>query len=338
MKILVAGAAGQVGCRLARQLLDHNHEVRGSVLPNDPTIDRLDGLDIERTEGDLTDEDFVNEAVTGVDAVIHTANFVGPQFDNNLQVNRVIAKVCGERADQLDRLVYTSSSGVFPNNGENIACAYHPVDELHPKRPDGEYSLSKLIGEEYVKTVHRETGLRYVIVRPSHVLSGDKVLNLFTVANVVNILRKGQSQPLGDLYQADGSELWHEVEERATGEDQPCAARNLDGQPWYHQPNDARDIAHMLVCAVEEPGAVNEDFNCGSPDPFTLPEGAKLLAAATGMEPLEVSLTVLYRYDHRNTKAKSLINYQPKGDLATMVKSALMVKNEGYQDYTWEGV
>ena len=62
------------------------------------------------------------------------------------------------------------------------------------------------------------------------------------------------------------------------------------------------------------------------------------MAAATGMEPLEVSLTVLYRYDHRNTKAKSLINYQPKGDLATMVKSALMVKNEGYQDYTWEGV
>ena len=36
MKILVAGAAGQVGCRLVRQLLERNHEVRGTVLPDDP--------------------------------------------------------------------------------------------------------------------------------------------------------------------------------------------------------------------------------------------------------------------------------------------------------------
>ena len=335
MKILVAGAAGQVGCRLVRQLLARNHEVRGTVLPDDPAADRLSGLDIELAEGDLTDEDFVRQAVAGVEAVINTANFVGPQFENNLQVNRVIAMVCGEKADQLERLVYTSSSGVFPNNGETIACAYHPVDELHPKRPMGEYSLSKLIGEEYVKMVHRETGLRYAIVRPSHVRSGDAVLGHFTVGSVVRLLRNSQKRPLGELYMADGTELWHQVEAQAVSEDQPCSVRHLNGQPWVYQPNDARDIAHMLVCAVEEPGAVNEDFNCGSPAPFPLPEGAKLLAEATGIEPLEIRLPVLYRYDHCITKAKSLINYRPQGDLATMVKSALLVKNEGYQDYTW---
>ena len=135
MKVLVAGAAGQVGCRLVRQLLDQNHEVRGTVLPDDPAMDRLAGLDIEFAKGDLTDETFVREAINGVDAVIHTANFVGPQFDNNLQINRLISQICGENADRLERLVYTSSSGVFPNNGESITCAYHPVDELHPKQP-----------------------------------------------------------------------------------------------------------------------------------------------------------------------------------------------------------
>lgn len=36
MKILVTGVAGQVGCRLTRQLLDRNHEVRGTLLPDDP--------------------------------------------------------------------------------------------------------------------------------------------------------------------------------------------------------------------------------------------------------------------------------------------------------------
>ena len=33
MKVLVTGAAGQVGCRLVRQLLDQNCEVRGTILP-----------------------------------------------------------------------------------------------------------------------------------------------------------------------------------------------------------------------------------------------------------------------------------------------------------------
>ena len=53
MKILVAGAAGQVGCRLVRQLLDHNHEVRGTAIQDDPCLDRLEGLDIELVQGDL---------------------------------------------------------------------------------------------------------------------------------------------------------------------------------------------------------------------------------------------------------------------------------------------
>ncbi len=66
MKILVAGAAGQVGCRLARQLLERNHEVRGTALPDDPALERLEGLDVELAAGDLTDEGFVERAVAGV--------------------------------------------------------------------------------------------------------------------------------------------------------------------------------------------------------------------------------------------------------------------------------
>ena len=144
-------------------------------------------------------------AVTGVDAVIHTANIVGPQFDNNMQIDRLITRVCGAHADHLERLVYTSSSGVFPNNGETIACAYHPVDERHPKRPIGEYSLGKLIGEAFTKMAARETGLRFSIVRPSHVQSGDAILGRFTVGAVARLLERGQDTPLGELYMADGT-------------------------------------------------------------------------------------------------------------------------------------
>ncbi len=337
MKVLVAGAAGQVGCRLVRQLLDRNHEVRGTALPEDPVLDRLEGLDIELAQGDLTDEAFVQKAVTGVDAVIHTANFVGPQFDNNLQINRLIARVCGEHADRLDRLVYVSSSGVFPNNGEKFACAYHPVDEEHPKNPDGEYSLVKLIGEEFVNMAANYTGLRTVIVRPSHVQSGDAILSQFTVNRVCGILQIGQSNPRGELYLADGTELWHDVLAQAQSPDQPCSVRDEEGRSWYYQPNDARDIAHMLVCALEEPAAIGESFNCGAPEPFYYTHASPLLAELTGQEPLEVTVPVWYRYDHAISKGKQLINYRPRGTIEAMFESALRVQNEsGYVDYTWD--
>ena len=319
MKILVAGAAGQVGCRLVRQLLARNHEVRG-----------------ELATGDLTDEAFVDGAVNGVEAVIHTANYVGPHLDNNLQTDRIVTRVCGQYADRLERFVYTSSSAVFPNDSQTIACAYHPVDELHPKRPMGEYALGKLIGEEFTAMAARETGLRTAVVRPSHVQSGEGVLARFTVGGVANMLERGQNSPLGELYMADGTELWHDLLAEAADEGQPCSVRDLEGRPWLYQPNDARDIAHMLVCAVEEPAALGESFNCGAPAPFSYPEAAAILAERTGVEPLEVRLPVWFRYDHDNTKGRSLINFRPRGDLRTMINSALRVRDEGYIDYDWE--
>ena len=273
MKVLVTGAAGQVGCRLVRQLLDQNCEVRGTILPDDPARSRLDGVDIELREGDLTDLAYIKDAVQGMDAVIHTANLVGPHFELNNQINLQVTRACESVADRLERYVYTSSSGVFPNNGENVPCAYHPVDELHPKRPDGEYSMSKYFGEVMAERAARETGLRYSIVRPSHVLSGTKILNQFSVARVVNTLKKSQSKPGTELYMSDGTELWHDIEAKAVSPQQPCSITDEDGRPWLYQPQDARDIAHCLVCALNSGAALGESFNAGAPEPFPFPEG-----------------------------------------------------------------
>ena len=336
MKVLVTGVAGQVGCRLARQLLARNHEVRGALLADDPLGDRVAGLDLELVPGDLTDAAYVTGLVEGVDAVIHTANLVGPYFELNTAINLQVSRACGARANRLERYVYVSSSGVFPNNGENIRCAYHPVDEMHPKRPDNEYSLSKYVGELMAERVARETGLRYTIVRPSHVLSGTKILGQFSVASVVGKLQASQSIPGTELYMADGTELWHDIEAAASGPDQPCSITDEEGRPWLYQPQDARDIAHCVVCALEADAALGESFNAGAPAPFPFPAGARLIAERRGVEPLEVTVPFQYQYDHCITKARSLIGYRPRGDLETMVESAFACE-AGATDYTWDG-
>ena len=335
MKVLVTGAAGQVGCRLVRQLLDQNDEVRGTILAGDPARSRLDGLDIELREGDLTDFDYVVNAVKGVDAVIHTANLVGPHFELNNQINLQVTRACEVFADRLERYVYTSSSGVFPNNGENIPCAYHPVDEWHPKRPDSEYSMSKYFGEIMAERAARETGLRHSIVRPSHVLSETKILNQFSVARVVNTLKKSQSRPGTELHMPDGTELWHDIEAQALSPNQPCSITDEDGRPWLYQPQDARDIAHCLVCALKSASALGESFNAGAPEPFPFPEGARLIAEKRGVDPLAVKVPLRYMYDHAIDKAKRLIAYSPQGDLKTMIESAFACE-AGETDYTWD--
>ncbi len=335
MKVLVTGAAGQVGSRLVRQLLERNYEVRGTLLPDDPAKERVAGLGLDLLEGDLTDLAFVRRAVAGVDAVIHTANLVGPYFENNVQTTLQLTRACGEAAGRLDRFIYVSSSGVFPNDSHVLAPVYHPVDENHPKRATSEYNLSKLVGEQLTELAARRTGLRTVIVRPSHVLSGERILQQFTVQRVVSVLKSGQQNQGSELYLPDGTELWPQVEAAAEDPLQPCSVTDLDGRPWYYQPNDARDVAHGLVCALERAEALGESFNLGAPEPFLFTHGARLLAELTGRPPLQIKLPVRWRYDHAIGKAKGWIGYTPKGDLETMMRSAWRCRGGDYVDLDW---
>jgi UDP-glucose 4-epimerase len=311
------------------------HEVRGTAWAKDPARERLAGLEVELRAGDLTDPGFVRDAVRGMDAVVHTANLVGPYFENNVQTTLELGRACGEAADRLDRFVYVSSSGVFPNDSHVLACAYHPVDELHPRRATSEYNLSKLIGEQITALAARRTGLRTVVLRPSHVLSGDRVLGQFTVGRVVGVLKSGQQNPDSELHMADGTELWRQVEAAAEDAEQPCSVTDLDGRPWYYQPNDARDVAHALVCAVQRPEALGEDFNLGAPAPFLFPEGAALLGELTGRKVLEVRLPVRWRYDHAIGKARSWIGFRPRGDLPTMMRAAWAFARGEHDGYDW---
>jgi len=333
-KVLVTGAAGQVGCRLVRQLLARNYEVRALILPDDPARGRLDGLEVELIEGNLMDFDLATKVVDGVDAVIHTANLVGRPagmsesdfFDNNVRNTLHIVRAASKRADSLTRLVHISSSSVYPNDTQNISACYHPVDERHPLRFSGVYALSKMVGEEIVAAHARETRLQTAIIRPTHVRSMEAILERWTVRGVVALLKTGQANPQSDLFMADGRELWRDLEGAARSPEQPCAITDDAGRPWMYQPVDARDVALGCICALEHPAAVGEAFNVSAPRPYTFPEAAELLAQHLGQAVLPWRTPVRWVYDLDNTKARALIGYQPRWDLPVMVADALAVR------------
>jgi UDP-glucose 4-epimerase len=334
MLVLVTGAAGQVGSRLVRQLLAKNYQVKALILPEDPNRSRLDGLDIEVMEGNLMDTAICERAIENADAVIHTANLVGPLpgmsetdfFNNNVISTFNIANTASKQSDRLRRFVHISSSSVYPNDAHVIATEYNPVDEEHPLRPEGAYPISKLVGEEIVRGYTRQTGLESTILRPSGICSGTAILGRWSVAFVCNILMVGQRNPRSSLYMPDGTELWHDLEAAAESKDQPCAVRSTSEEPWIYQLVDARDVAHGCVCALENDSEPGDVFNISAPEPITFDEAAEVISQLTGVEILNWRVPVRWLFDLSNTKARQKINYMPRWGIREMIESALAVQ------------
>lgn len=334
MKVLVTGATGQVGCRLVRQLLLNNYEVRAIVLPDDPNKQRLNGLDVEIIEGNLLDISVCQKAIDKIPYIIHTANLVGPlpgmtesdMFNNNVMNTFNLVSSASKLADKIQRLVYISSSSVYPNDSHAIATVYNPVDEMHPLRPEGAYALSKIAGEQIVTGYTRETGLKSTMLRPSGIVSGTAILSRWSVEFVSAILKAGQSSPRSSLYMSNGAELWKDLEISAISKDQPCAVVDKYNAPWHYQPVDARDVAHACVCAIESKTDAGLAFNVSAPEPIPFTQAAQIISEITNIPVLNWQTSVRWMYDLNNIRARYAINYQPKWGIKEMVNSALAVQ------------
>lgn len=146
MKILVTGATGKVGSRLAKRLAERGARVRALV--RDPgRAEALLGVGIELAPGDLLDVHSLAGAVRGLDAVVHCAAFFrGATPEQAHAVNDLGTQhlASAARDAAVKRFVFTSTGLVYgPRGGqsarEDDLCA--PLDG---------YPLSKLAAERFL--------------------------------------------------------------------------------------------------------------------------------------------------------------------------------------------
>jgi len=177
MKILVTGATGFLGRSVVNKLLErhvaHARLVGRSV--NEETVRtmkaRFPRTTIEWCLGDLTDHEFVEQIVEGMDIVYHLAAGMrgnGPELIFNTAVG-TDTLFSALRRQQVTRVVLVSSFAVYGLTRASWNCVldeYAPV-ELHPERRDP-YTYAKLKQEQLLK----KYGLPGVIVRPG-VLYGE---------------------------------------------------------------------------------------------------------------------------------------------------------------------
>jgi dihydroflavonol-4-reductase len=168
MKVLVLGATGQLGSNLVRALLAKGHQVRALVrhASKAPT---LQGLPVERVNGDLNNAESLVRACDGVQVVYHAAGYYPTE---TLPAKTAVTLALAETRKVLDavrrasveRLVFASALTTigFPSPGRlaDEECAFMP---LFPENP---YLMAKAAMEDEILKAARD-GVPAVVVNPT---------------------------------------------------------------------------------------------------------------------------------------------------------------------------
>ena len=143
--IVVTGATGHIGNVLVRELLSRGERVRAVIPPFEDTTP-LEGLEVERVEGDVRNVDPLIQAFGGADVVYHLAGIISILpgktkllYQVNVMGTRNVVEACLK--SRVRRLVYTSSIHALAELPEGTV-----IDETMPFAPDraiGEYGKTK---------------------------------------------------------------------------------------------------------------------------------------------------------------------------------------------------
>lgn len=322
----MTGAAGRIGANLVRSLLEKGYEVRGFVLPEDPKVSKLKGLDVEIFYGDLRDAEAVDTAMQGVDRVAHLGYIMGrpegmsraTEFEINIPGTYNMLEAASKRVDKIERFLFASTNATY----DAFHAKYVPMDEDHPQEPYSFYGAAKVLGERMLECYGREFGLRGTIVRFGTVPGPDEVFRHLKARGVMGMLRGPGTDPTSTLYAPGVEEPWKPVEKAIEDGYHLVIPRNLEGKSWMQDLVDVRDTVQGIICALESENALGESFNVTGLG-VTWEEAVTYLAQKTGEDYLDIRMPNLWYWRCDIRKAKSRIGYMPQYDVARMIDDAL---------------
>jgi uncharacterized protein YbjT (DUF2867 family) len=227
--ILVTGATGFIGPRIVHKLRAEGHEVR-CLVRDRRRAKQLEGWGCELIVGDVTDRAALDAAVAGCDVVIHLVAILAGRREAFERVMEQGTRnlVDASKAAGVGRFILMSALGTNELT-RNLVPYYHAKWEM--------------------ERAVRESGLEYVIFRPSFVFGGDGgALRQFT--------RLARISPVTPIVGSGRQRL---------------------------QPIWVDDVAAYFAAAVDEPAAANRTFELGGPDVVTWNELWERLKRSRGL-------------------------------------------------------
>jgi UDP-glucose 4-epimerase len=166
VRILVTGSAGHLGEALMRTLPEDGHEVIG--------LDVL-GSPYTSITGSIADRAVVRQAMSGVEAVVHTATLHKPHVESHGRADFVETNITGTLnlleeavAAKVSRFLFTSTTSAFgraltPDEDEPAAWITEDVVPV----PRNIYGTTKVAAESLCELIARDHGLPILILRTS---------------------------------------------------------------------------------------------------------------------------------------------------------------------------
>jgi len=180
--VLVTGASGHLGANLVARLLADGERVRVLLQPG-TNNSAVDGLDVERAEGDFRDFESVEIAVKGCQRVYHCGALVSTIQGNRAHRRQLFeSNVVGTRnvleAAQIHGVSRVVVTGSFSAVGHQLDDPSAPSDESVPFYPFHHampYERTKVLAElECLRAVAR--GLDVVVATSCAILGGNDFL------------------------------------------------------------------------------------------------------------------------------------------------------------------
>ncbi len=171
-KVLVIGGAGFIGSHVVAELLKtdvgevviYDNFARGKRSHIEPYLPDP-RCRLYANGGDIRESDILDDAMRGVDGVIHLAamwllhckDFPRTAFHVNIEGTFNVLEACVKH--KVKRLVYSSSASVY---GDAVEV---PMTEQHPFNNRNFYGASKIACEAMCRAFHDRYGLDYVGLR-----------------------------------------------------------------------------------------------------------------------------------------------------------------------------
>ena len=166
MKILLTGSAGHLGEALMRRLPEQDHQPQGLDIKPSPFTNFV---------GSISDRRFVRKAVTGMDAVIHTATLHKPHMVTHSRQDFVDTNITGTLNLLEEAVIAGVASFVFTSTTSVFGDALRPppeqpaawiTEDVQPL-PKNIYGVTKAAAEDLCRLFHKQHGLNCIVLRTS---------------------------------------------------------------------------------------------------------------------------------------------------------------------------
>jgi nucleoside-diphosphate-sugar epimerase len=329
MKIVVTGSQGFMGGYLVSELLDAGHEVIGidnyskygevarphDVHPNFTLLiedlSKSNSLLAEALEG--AEHLIAGAARIGGITYFHTYAYDLLADNERIMANTCDAALIAFKQGKLKKVTYISSSMVFENT---TSWPSKEGDQKLIPPPTSSYGFQKLAVEYFAKAAWDQYALPFTIIRlfncvgvgESRALSSDRIMSgnvelamSHVVPDLVQKILKGQS-PVRIL--GDGSQIRHFT---------------------Y-----GSDLAHGILLSLENPLALNNDFNISTNESTTVVSLAKLIWEKVHGQDLAFNYVIddSYPYDVQKRipetiKARELLGFEAKTKLSDVLDEVI---------------